>query len=159
MHSTYIDLIASIERTHRQFLELVKLELDTLAIHDINNVQALILFNIGDREMTVGELIHRGCYLGANLSYNVKAMLDNGYILQERSSHDRRAVHVRLSEKGLALHPKLKSMYGRHISSLVQGALRDEEMVAANRTLRRLERFWIQAAEQGARGNPQASAA
>jgi hypothetical protein len=68
MHNTYIEAIALVERLHRQFLELVKLELDGLGIYDINNVQALLLFNIGDAQMTVSELSLRGCYLGSNVS-------------------------------------------------------------------------------------------
>jgi DNA-binding MarR family transcriptional regulator len=162
MKSTYLDLIALVERLHRQFLEVVKLELDTNAVHDINNVQAMILYNIGDLEMTVGELTLRGCYLGSNVSYNVKKMLGNGYIVQERSSHDRRSVRVRLSEKGLALYQKLKRMHERHMASLAQGVVQGEDMVATAHTLRRLERFLIHLAEvsgprssifQGAWGN------
>ena len=147
MQSAYLDLIALVERLHRQFLEVVKLELDTNAVHDINNVQAMILYNIGDLEMTVGELTLRGCYLGSNVSYNVKKMLENGYIVQERSSHDRRSVRVRLSEKGLALHQKLKRMHERHMASLAQGVVQGEDMVSAHRTLRRLERLLMHLAE------------
>jgi DNA-binding MarR family transcriptional regulator len=151
MQSAYLDLIALVERLHRQFLEVVKLELDTNAVHDINNVQAMILYNIGDLEMTVGELTLRGCYLGSNVSYNVKKMLENGYIVQERSSHDRRSVRVRLSDKGMALHQKLKRMHERHMASLAQGVVQGEDMVSAHRTLRRLERFWTHAVELGSR--------
>jgi hypothetical protein len=68
MPDPYLEAISLIERSHRQFLEIVKLELDGRGIHDINNVQALMLFNIGDAEMTVGELTLRGCYLGSNVS-------------------------------------------------------------------------------------------
>jgi DNA-binding MarR family transcriptional regulator len=151
MQSPYLDLIAAVERLHRQFLEVVKLELDNHAVHDINNVQAMILYNIGDLEMTVGELTLRGCYLGSNVSYNVKNMLENGYIVQERSPHDRRTVRIHLSEKGLALHQKLKRMHERHMASLAQGVVQGEDMVAAHRTLRRLDRFWTRAAELGSR--------
>jgi DNA-binding MarR family transcriptional regulator len=143
MQSIYLDLIGFVERLHRQFLELVKVELDTLNVHDINNVQAMILYNISDLEMTVGELTLRGCYLGSNVSYNVKKMLESGYIVQERSSHDRRAVRVRLSEKGQALHQKLKRMHERHLTSLAQGVVPGDDMVASARTLQRLERFLI----------------
>jgi DNA-binding MarR family transcriptional regulator len=101
----------------------------------------MILYNIGDLDMSVGELTLRGCYLGANCSYNVKKMVENGYLMQERSSHDRRSVRVRLSEKGLALHQKLKRMHERHIASLAQGVVQADDMIAAHRTLRRLERF------------------
>src|ERR1019366_1599773 len=107
MSNGYLEVISLVERLHRHFLEVVKLELDGFGIHDINNVQGLMLFNIGDAEMTVGELTLRGCYLGSNVSYNVKKMLENGYIVQERSSHDRRSVRVRLSDKGLELHQKM----------------------------------------------------
>jgi DNA-binding MarR family transcriptional regulator len=151
MQSAYLDLIALVERLHRQFLEVVKLELDSNAVHDINNVQAMILYNIGDLEMTVGELTLRGCYLGSNVSYNVKKMLENGYIVQERSSHDRRSVRVRLSDKGMALCQKLKRMHERHMASLAQGVVQGEDMVSAHRTLRRLERFWTHAVELGSR--------
>ncbi|MBV8651283.1 MAG: winged helix DNA-binding protein, partial [Alphaproteobacteria bacterium] len=99
MKAAYLETIGLIERLHRHFLEIVKLELDGLGIHDINNIQGLILYNIGDAEMTVGELTLRGCYLGSNVSYNVKKMVENGYLVQERSEHDRRSIHVRLSEK------------------------------------------------------------
>src|ERR1044072_2036017 len=98
MDAAYLDVIALVERLHRQFLEVVKLELDSQGVHDINNVQAMILFNIGDLEMTVGELTLRGCYLGSNVSYNVKKMGENGHLVQERSGHDRPSIHVRLSE-------------------------------------------------------------
>lgn len=151
MQTAYLELIALVERLHRQFLEVVKLELDTHGVHDINNVQAMILYNIGDLEMTVGELTLRGCYLGSNVSYNVKKMLENGYIVQERSSHDRRSVRVRLSDKGLALHAKISKMHERHVQSLMQGVVQAEDLVGAHKTLRRLERFWTHAVELGAR--------
>ena len=125
--------------------------LDTNGVHDINNVQAMILYNIGDLEMTVGELTLRGCYLGSNVSYNVKKMLENGYIVQERSPHDRRSVRVRLTEKGLALHDKVNKMHDRHIGALGQGVVSAEDLANAHKTLRRLERFWTQAVELGVR--------
>src|SRR5918912_730977 len=120
MKTAYLDTISLIERLHRHFLEIVKLELDGLGVHDINNVQGLILFNIGDAEMTVGELTLRGCYLGSNVSYNVKKMVENGYLIQERSQHDRRSIHVRLSEKGKKLRDMLQVMHDRHIGMLSQ---------------------------------------
>src|ERR1700692_3331448 len=105
--TAYVQVISLVERLHRQFLEVVKLEIEGLGIHDINNIQGLILYNIGDAEMTVGELTLRGCYLGSNVSYNVKKMVENDYLVQERSEHDRRSIHVRLSEKGRKLRDKL----------------------------------------------------
>src|ERR1051325_9410376 len=100
MKANYLDVISMIERLHRHFLEVIKLELDGLRIHDINNVQALMLFNIGDADISIGELTLRVYYLGSNVSYNVQKMTDNGYLLCERSAPDRRSIRVRLSKKG-----------------------------------------------------------
>src|SRR3546814_818037 len=111
----YLSSINLIERLHRQFLEVVKGELDRLGVQDINNVQALILYNIADDELTVGELTNRGYYLGSNVSYNVKKMVENDYLIQERSTHDRRSIRVRASEKGLALWQKMDEMFNRQI--------------------------------------------
>src|SRR2546428_7602054 len=101
--ATYLDVILLIERLHRQLVEVVSLELDSFGIYDINNMQTLMLFNIRDAEMTIGELTTRGAYLGSNVSYNVKKMVENGYLVQERSLHDRRSIHVRLTTKGRRL--------------------------------------------------------
>jgi len=101
MSDHYLEVISIIERLHRQFLGVVKLELDRLRLHDLNNVQAMLLFNIGDAEISIGELITRSYYLGSNVSYNVKKLADNEYLTYERSVHDRRSIRVRLTPKGL----------------------------------------------------------
>jgi DNA-binding MarR family transcriptional regulator len=150
MPDQYLEVISLIERLHRQFLEIVKLELDGLGIHDINNVQGLMLFNIGDAEMTVGELTWRGCYLGSNVSYNVKKLVESGYLAQERSVHDRRSSHVKLTDKGHALRSRLSAMHERHIASLKQTGITGTDLEIAVTTLRRLERFWMHGSEGAA---------
>ena len=152
MDHEYTGVISVIERGHRHFLEIVKLELDALGIHDINNVQGLTLFNIGEAEMTIGELSLRGCYLGSNVSYNVKKLGENGYLAQERSMHDRRSIHVRLTEKGLKLRGQLVSMHQRHIAMLDRTAITEQELQATTETLRQLERFWFRALDQSFSG-------
>ena len=131
MNNAYLEVISLVERLHRHFLEVVKLELEGLGIHDINNVQGMMLFNIGDAEMTVGELTLRGCYLGSNVSYNVKKMVENGYLAQQRSLHDRRSIHVRLTEKGIRLRDRLTEMHRRHAEMLPQGLLSVEDLQSA----------------------------
>jgi len=147
MTNAYLEVISLIERLHRHFLEVVKLELEGLAIHDINNVQGMMLFNIGDAEMTVGELTLRGCYLGSNVSYNVKKMVENGYLVQERSLHDRRSIRVRLTGKGTRLRDQVSVMLQRHLDMLAQATLNMDDLQATGVTLRRLERFWIRAGD------------
>jgi DNA-binding MarR family transcriptional regulator len=147
MYKSYLEVISFIERLHRRFLEIVTLELNGLGIHDINSIQGLILFNIGDAEMTIGELTLRGCYLGSNVSYNLKKMVENGYLVQERSEYDRRSTIVRLTEKGTKLRDRLQSMHQRHAKMLEQAAIADENLHAAAVTLGRLENFWTRIPE------------
>jgi DNA-binding MarR family transcriptional regulator len=149
----YLDTILLIERLHRQFLEVVKAELDRLGIEDINNVQALILSYIGEEELTVGELSYRGYYQGSNVSYNVKKMVENGYLKQERSAHDRRTVRVSVSDKRLEICDLISVLYDRHIGQLADGPIEEEAMNSTNEALRRLERFWAHELAYGPRSS------
>ncbi len=142
MKSPYIDMISLAERLHRQCLEVVKAELDRLGIRDLSTVQALILFNIGEEELTVGELMQRGYYLGSNVSYNGKKMVENGYLIQKRSPHDRRSFHVRASDKGLEIYQRLDELFAGHSERLDAMKFTPENLEQANTTLRRLEQFW-----------------
>ena len=142
MHHPYYRMTALIERLHRCFLDVVKVELDRFGVQDINNVQSLILYNIGMDELTIGELTARGYYLGSNVSYNVKKMVENGYLAQERSQHDRRSTRVRLTSKGQALRTKLETMFSRQADALEGTGLRVGDVETLNATLRRLEGFW-----------------
>lgn len=151
MDQDYLEAIKLIERLHRQFLEVVKIELDRLGIADINNVQSLILWNIGKEELTVGDLTHRGYYLGSNVSYNVKKMVENGYLTQERSPHDRRSVRLKQSQKGLDLCDQIAAMFDRHDELLAARHMSSERIAEANATLRDLERLWTEALHFAAR--------
>ena len=123
MSSPYYDAINLIERLHRQFLDVLKVELERANILDINNVQSMILHNIGTDELTVGELTVRGYYLGSNVSYNVKKMVENGYLVQERSIHDKRSVRVKLSDKGRKLSDAITKLYKKHEDKLAGAGL------------------------------------
>lgn len=138
----YYEAIQLIERLHRHFLDVLKVELDKKGIQDINNVQSMILYNIGHDDLTVGELTIRGYYLGSNVSYNVKKMVENGYLEQERSVHDKRSIRVRLSEKGAELRDMISEMFRRHESQIEGTEVTDDRLNAMNETLKMLERFW-----------------
>jgi DNA-binding MarR family transcriptional regulator len=137
----YLITTRLIERLHRRFLDVIKTELDRLGIQDVNNVQTLILFNINEDQLTVGELTVRGYYLGSNVSYNVKKLVENGYLVQERSAHDRRQTRVRLSQKALDLTQRIDELYRRNAEEL-SGTLDDEQLKSVNGVLVSLERFW-----------------
>lgn len=102
----------------------------------------MMLFNIGDADMTVGELSLRGCYLGSNVSYNVKKLVENDYLAQERSTDDRRLIHIKLTDKGRGLRDKVSGMHQRHVELLKETAVTEADIQAAILTLRRLEQFW-----------------
>ena len=143
MKEEYLSVIRLIERLHRQFLEVVKGEIDRLGIRDINNIQALILYNIGEDELTVGELTHRGYYLGSNVSYNVRKMVENGYLIQERSTHDRRSIRVRLSEKGLNVRKKVNDVIDEQQVKLSESGINAEQLQFTATVLNRIERFLL----------------
>lgn len=151
MKAAYLETISLVERLHRQCLEVVKAELDRRGIRDLNNVQALILFNIGKEEFSVGELTQRGYYLGSNVSYNVKKMVEHGYLIQERSPHDRRSFHVRASEKGVEVYQFLSELFDKHTGDLGNAQIGEEELRAINQTLHRLQQFWSSPAAAGTR--------
>ena len=143
MGDHYFEVISLIERLHRQFLGVVKLELDKLGVHDLNNAQAMLLFNMEDADVSIGELISRGYYLGSNVSYNVKKLADDRYLTYERSEHDRRSIRVRLTPKGRTLRDQLARMLNRHIKMLSQAQITETNLESVVATLRRLERFWM----------------
>jgi DNA-binding MarR family transcriptional regulator len=142
LKEVYVEAILLIERLHRRFLDVIKTELDRHKIEDINNVQTLILYNISNEQLTIGELTNRGYYLGSNVSYNVKKLVENGYLLQERSPHDKRSTRIRLSDKGLALCQRIDELYHRHIEALKSSQPSFEALQQNNQVLTQLEKFW-----------------
>ncbi|MGF1561867.1 MAG: MarR family winged helix-turn-helix transcriptional regulator [Geminicoccaceae bacterium] len=142
MKQEYLDTIRLVERLHRRFLDVIKNELDRLGVEDINNVQSLILSNIGEDQLSVGELTNRGYYLGSNVSYNVKRLVENGYLQQERSPHDRRQTRLRVSDKGLDLVQKIAALYERDADKLAGNVVDTADLESTNRVLSALERYW-----------------
>ena len=142
MKQSYLETIRLIERLHRRFLDVIKTELDRLGIEDINNVQALILSNISNEQLTVGELTARGYYLGSNVSYNVKKLVENGYLNQERSPHDRRMTRVKVSDKGLGLCERIDQLYRNNAVELERDVISADQLAATSQVLNVLERYW-----------------
>src|SRR5256885_13763300 len=114
----YLETLSLVERLHRQLLDVIKDELERRGELEVNSVQALMLFNIGLQELTAAELRTRGHYLGSNVSYNLKKLVEGGYIHHERSEVDRRSVLVRLTRKGEAFPDHLRELFERHLGSL-----------------------------------------
>ena len=145
MLSSYLEGLALVERLHRLLLDVVKDEFERLGVLEINSVQALLLFNIGDNEVTAGELKSRGYYQGSNVSYNLKKLVELGYMHHQRSDLDRRSVRVRLTEKGRKVRGMLTELFARHADGLEKrGLIGPSGMDDINTSLKRMERFWTE---------------
>ena len=141
--SSYLEALALVERLHRLLLDVIKDEFERVGVLEINAVQALLLFNIGDNEVTAGELKSRGYYQGSNVSYNLKKLVDMGYMHHQRCQIDRRSVRVRLTEKGREIRNVLAELFERHAESLEASSLLGSEGIeGVNTSLRRVERYW-----------------
>lgn len=142
LKNEYLELTRMIERLHRRFLDVLRAELTRRGVKDINSVQALLLANIGDEEIVIRDLVERGYYQGSNVSYNVKKLVDYGYMEQERSLHDRRSVTIRLTDKGKEVVRILRELEDRNATALSAQETDADELKSARRALRRLERTW-----------------
>jgi DNA-binding MarR family transcriptional regulator len=139
----YLEALTLVERLHRRLLDVIKDEFDRRSRADINSVQALLLYNIGDKELTAGELRTRGYYLGSNVSYNLKKLVEMGFLDHQRSRIDRRSVRIKLTEKGTEVHDIVDTLYQKHVRTVEQvGGISSDEFATLNKSLHRLERFW-----------------
>ncbi len=141
--SQYLDVLSLVERLHRLLLDVIKDEFERVGVLEINSVQALLLFNIGDNEVTAGELKSRGYYQGSNVSYNLKKLVEMGYMHHQRCEIDRRSVRVRLTESGRQVRDMVAELFERHAEGLQKRAvLSPEGIEEINTSLKRVERYW-----------------
>src|SRR6202008_2306590 len=143
VQAPYLEALTLVERLHRRLLHVIKDEFDRRGRSDINSVQALLLYNIGDKELTAGELRTRGYYLGSNVSYNLKKLVEMGFLDHQRSRVDRRSVRIRLTDKGREGRDVIQALYEKHVRTGEQvGGINAAEFSNLNKSLQRLERFW-----------------
>ena len=139
----YLEALSLVERLHRLLLDVIKDEFERLGILEINSVQALLLFNVGENEVTAGELKSRGYYQGSNVSYNLKKLVEAGYMHHQRCEIDRRSVRVRLTEKGRHVQSVVAELFERHAEGLESRSVLDLNGIEEiNTALRRVERYW-----------------
>jgi DNA-binding MarR family transcriptional regulator len=137
--ASYSDITRLIERLHRRYLDVIRYELSQMGIDDINAVQALLLMNVQNSEVSIRELVDRGYYIGSNVTYNVRHLFETDYLEQERSERDRRSVRIRSTKKGNDLCKSLAEMEARHADALGPEV---DRVDAAWALLRGLERVW-----------------
>ncbi|ANB34595.1 MarR family winged helix-turn-helix transcriptional regulator [Rhodovulum sulfidophilum] len=139
----YLEALSLVERLHRLLLDVIKDEFERLGVLELNSVQALLLFNIGENEVTAGELKSRGYYQGSNVSYNLKKLVEKGYMHHQRCEIDRRAVRVRLTPKGREIREIVGGLFARHAEGLVaRNVVDDNGLRDITAALKRMERYW-----------------
>ena len=139
----YLEALSLVERLHRLLLDVIKDEFERVGVLELNAVQALLLFNIGDNEVTAGELKSRGYYQGSNVSYNLKKLVEMGYMHHQRCEIDRRSVRVRLTERGRYIRDVVADLFARHADGMVKKhVLGDAGIEDITRSLKRMERYW-----------------
>src|SRR5712671_2182590 len=122
----YLEALTLVERLHRRLLDVIKDEFDRRGRSDINSVQALLLY-----------------YIGSNVSYNLKKLVEMGFLDHQRSRVDRRSVRIKLTEKGIEVRDAVEQLYQKHVRTVEQvGGISNDEFAALNKALHRLERFW-----------------
>ncbi|MBL8669330.1 MAG: MarR family transcriptional regulator [Alphaproteobacteria bacterium] len=142
MMPQYLETIGLIGRLHKLFLELVNDELAAMNAHDLTNAQGLILYYLEGEQLTATDVMHRGYYLGSNVTYNLRKLADNGYIDIEKADHDRRCIRIQLTERGQEVARNLEAAFARHADGLRDMTLTPGELDASVRHWRQLERFW-----------------
>ncbi|MGD8327070.1 MAG: winged helix DNA-binding protein [Sphingomonadales bacterium] len=139
----FLECLQLVERLHRRLLDVIKVRLEEIGLVDINSVQALLLYNVGSLEVTAGELKSRGYYQGSNVSYNLKKLVEMGYMAHKRSEHDRRSVRISLTEKGLEVSELVDALYDEHLSDMLNGEVFDlDHLQVMRHALRDVERYW-----------------
>lgn len=150
--TAYHDIARIVERMHRRFLDLVRLELERRGADDLSPIQALMVLLIGDDELSVRDLMERGYFLGSNASYNLKNLVESGYVDRAASQRDRRSARLRLSEKGQELCQSLREMEAAQADALISAPSDLDDLATTYRTLRRLERLWTDQIRYNTRG-------
>jgi DNA-binding MarR family transcriptional regulator len=142
MSEVYGQLTQMIERLHHRMLDVIRYELEQAGVSDINPAQALMLTKIEGREVALRDIIERGYYIGSNASYNIKQLVEAGYVIQKRSDHDKRSAKVSLTEKGEELCRKLLEFSLVQAKRLAGYKQATENLNAAIDVLRNLEHGW-----------------
>lgn len=138
----YFNIVRLVERLHRHFLDVLRSELRRLNVEDINAVQALLLYNIGEDEVVIRDLKDRGYYHGSNVSYNIKKLTEFNYLMQERCAHDRRSIRLRLTDKGMALRNAIRDLQDHLAGKIGAAADMQQALDGAAQSMLRVERVW-----------------
>lgn len=138
----YIELSRAAERVHRRFLDVLRTQLGRHGIRELNTIQALLLANIGEESLSMRELVDRGHYQPSIVSYHIRKLGDLGYLNLERSSYDKRAVDISITDKARHVIARIGEIE-RLLGTGVPGdSIPAEDLRQASRTLLAIEELW-----------------
>jgi DNA-binding MarR family transcriptional regulator len=138
----YFDTAHLVQACQRRLMDAIEDQLSRAGRKGLTAVQALLLFSVGDRVLSFGEL-EGSCYFGSNASYNVTKLVDNCFLKRERSRVDCRQVRIELTAAGREVRDLLAAVFDHHIHTIAAaGGISPAELSSLNATLVRLERFW-----------------
>jgi len=149
---THLEIARVIERAHRRFLDLLRMELTRLGTNDISPSQVMLLFTIGSDELSVRDLLERGHYLGSNASYNLKQLVEGGYVDRSASPRDRRSARLRLTEKAVQLCEAIRATHDNIHRQTVRDESELSDLNTAYTVLRKLELLWTSSLRYGDNG-------
>ncbi|MDA1309635.1 MAG: winged helix DNA-binding protein [Proteobacteria bacterium] len=138
----YFELTTMLDRLHRRYLDVVRLELEAMGIRDVNPSQALLLTMLNDGDVPLRDILQRGGYTASTAAYMIKKLVENGYIEQARAAHDRRTIRLRLTRAGKRVAEHLAALNSRHAGTAGGLERMEDEIVDTTATLRRLDRIW-----------------
>ncbi|MBK18810.1 MAG: MarR family transcriptional regulator [Rhodospirillaceae bacterium] len=138
----YLQITRMIERLHRRHLDMLRFELDRIGVEGISAAQALMMTKIKGQSISVRDLVERGYYFGSNASYNIKQLVKCGFVIQERSPHDRRSMRLKLTDQGEDLCTQIEIAEAAHAKSLAEDVGEMSEIAGASQVLRNLENTW-----------------
>jgi DNA-binding MarR family transcriptional regulator len=143
VEQSFLKALSLLEQAHRRLHDVVKDNLERNGERSLTGVQALLLYEIGESETPASALRARGSFAGTSMSYNVKKLQEGGYLVQSRSSDDRRTVRLKLTPSGKAVRTRVASLFEKQSASLEPTAsVRSDYLDQLNNSLARLERFW-----------------
>lgn len=147
-----LELPRLLERMLRRYLDAVAPLLEKAGAGAISPAQYMMLQYIGPTDLSVREVLERGYYHGSNASYNLKQLVESGYVERTASLRDKRAARVKLTQQGTDLLQSMREHEKFAISTLYEVMGGGEALEVTYKTLRQLENRWreMQQAESAA---------
>jgi DNA-binding MarR family transcriptional regulator len=137
----YLRIFSLSENLNHTFLQSLKRNLVKNKINDINSIQCLILYNIGTKKINVSDIKNQNYYIGSNVTYNLQKMIENNYLIKEKSLLDGRNQEIKLSKKGLSLYMQLNQIFSEWNKNIKNNGFSEKDIEEGEKALLRLKAY------------------